>query len=426
MNFLCKILLIITCLLTLNLDATAGNRVNLDITAANLRRLPIAVPYFTDLDRALIQSHGREMADIVSRTLEFHGFIKVIDPKPYGGRQDTDWTRTESDFYVLGQYHRHKGKENILELRLFDNSSQRMILGRRYKGSWQQRRQFLNQYCDEVIETLSGTPGVSTSRIAFTNDVNGKKEIHIADILGDRVRQITKHNYLAVSPRLSPDGRKLAYTSYHRGNPNLYITDLKDARHTRAISRRPGLNMTPSWSPDGEKMVITLSRDGNPDLYLCKTNGTIIRRLTSKNGINVSPSFSPDGREITFVSDRSGSPQLYIMDINTIATRRLTYKGNENTTPSWSPDGKWIAYTSKDNGQYHIYKIKTDGSTNQRLTTLAGDHESPSWSPDSRLIVFSRKINNQTRLYTISHNGHALRLLFSMEGNQSSPQWSSR
>lgn len=425
MNFLIQILSIIACLLTATIDADASSRVNLDITAANLRRLPVAVPFFSDQNRTIIQSHGREMADIVSRTLEFHGFIKIIDPATYGGRQDADWSQSKSDFYILGHY-RHKNKKIILEMRLFDNSNQRMILGRRYKGSWQQRLKFLGQYCDEVIETLSGTPGVSTSQIVFTRELNGKKEIHSTDILGDRVRQITRHNYLAVSPRISPNGRKLAYTSYHRGNPNLYLTDLKNPQYTRAISRRPGLNMTPAWAPNSKKMVITLSRDGNPDLYLCKENGGIIRRLTRNNGINVSPSFSPNGREIAFVSDRGGSPQIYIMDINTGATRRLTYKGNENTTPAWSPDGMWIAYTCKDNGQYHIYKIKTDGKANQRLTSLAGDHESPSWSPDSRMLVFSRRINNRTRLYTMSHNGQALRLLLPMEGQQSSPQWSSR
>ncbi len=406
-------------------SACAGKRVNLDITSAGARKVPIAVPYFQDKKRPdSVQDSGKKIALLSTKALDFHGFIKTIPAPSYGGKQSTDWNSIGADFVMLGEYE-VDDTGVVLEMRLIDVHDGKMILGRRYRTPWKTRSDAVLKFCDQVIEKLTGTPGVSTTNITFVSDITGNKEIYMADIFGDSVRQITKHKYLAVSPRLSPDNKKLAYTSYHRGNPNLYITDLGQDRTTRAISRRSGLNMAPAWTPDGRSLVTTLSKDGNPDLYLMNADGSILRRLTANAGINVSPNFSPDGRELAFVSDRSGQPQIYIMNFKTGSTRRLTYQGMENTTPSWSPDGKWIAYTGRYEGRYQIFKISSEGGSPIQLTSSWGDHESPSWSPDSRQIVFSRTMNDKKKLYVISHNGRELRSLFSLEGNQTSPQWSS-
>jgi len=421
------ILLIISLLVVLPFSSVqAGKRVNLDITSAGARKVPIAVPDFRDKKRPdSTQDSGRKMAEITAMALDFHGFIKTIPSSSYGGKYDTEWKSIGADFTVLGQYD-VSGKNVVIEMRLIDVHQGKMILGRRYRAPWSKKQDMVLKFCDQVIEKLSGTPGISNTKIAYVSDKTGNKEIFISDIFGADVRQVTRHKYLAVSPRLSPDNMKLAYTSYHRGNSNLYITDLAQSKSTRAISRRSGLNMAPAWSPNGKSLVTTLSKDGNPDLYLLKTDGSILRRLTSNTGINVSPDFSPDGKELVFVSDRSGQPQIYIMNFKTGATRRITYQGNENTTPSWSSDGKWIAYTGKYEGRYHIFKISPDGGSPVQLTTSWGDHESPNWSPDSRQLVFTRTVNDNKKLYVISHNGQNMHRLFSQDGEQSSAQWSNR
>jgi TolB protein len=401
-----------------------AKRVNLDITAAGISKVPLAVPWFVNKNNpALISQSGKKMADVLSRALNFHGFINIIPVADYNGSQKTDWARYGADFAVLGQY-AVSGKKLTLELRLINVLEGRMILGKRYRASAKKQRMMLFKFADEVIFKLTGKRGVSSTEIVYVSDENGNKEIYLADVLGDNHRQITRHNYIAVSPRFTPDGRKLSYTSYHRGNPNLYLTDLNQAKTTRAISRRKGLNMAPSWSPDGKTMVATLSKDGNPDLYLLRADGRIIKRLTMNTGINVSPSFSPDGRKLAFVSDRSGRPQIYVMDMRTARTKRITYQGNENSTPSWSPDGDRIAYTCSHEGVYQIFLISPDGGQPVQVTKSWGDHESPSWSPDGRQIVFARKRNNKSEICRIFHNGKGERRLFKLPGNQTQPQWS--
>lgn len=417
---------IFSLVLCLVLAPDAQGRVYLDITSAEYRDIPVAVPYLVDKDKPdSVYDSGREMAELVGRALAFHGFISIIDPVTYGGRQSADWQALGAEFAILGQYE-SKPSEMVLELRLIDIHEGRMVLGRRYRGKFDRHKDMLLKFCDEVILKLTGEKGISLSKIAFVSDSSKVKEIYIGDVLGDDVRQVTRHNYLAVSPRFSPDGSLLAYTSYHRGNPNLYVTELNQSQVTRAISRRQGLNMAPAWSPDGKKMIVTLSKDGNPDLYLMNTKGKILKRLTKNAGINVSPTWSPDGERIAFVSDRTGTPQIYVMDLKTSSVNRITYIGSENTTPSWSPKGDWIAYTALIDGVHHIVIISPEGGNPVRVTKTWGEHESPSWSPDGRQIVFSRSRNGRKQICAIFRNGSGLRTIFDLKGDQSSPQWSPR
>jgi TolB protein len=406
--------------------SSAEARVYLDFSAPNFKKVVMAVPYFVDKNQTDNNSAiGRQHAGLLSRGLELHGFIDVVAPSSYGGRQDFDWPALDADYVILGKYS-ITGDELTLEFRLLDMLEGRMVFGRRYSGQVAKEREMILKYCDEVIKQLTGKPGISRTRIAFTSDESGFQEVYVADLLGDYIKQITRHRRLAVSPRFSPNGRLLAYTSYHSGNPNLYITDLTQSRFTRAISQRSGLNLAPAWSPDGRSMVVTMSKDGNPDLYLMDMKGKVKRRLTARAGINVSPSWSSDGRRLAFVSDRSGSPQIYVMDMKTLRTNRITFIGNDNSEPAWSPDGDWIAYSSLYEGSYHIFIIRPDGTSPTRVTRYAGDHESPSWSPDGNQLVFTRKLDNKQMLYVVFKNGTGLRQLFHVNGKLGYPQWSCR
>jgi len=402
-------------------------RVYLDITSPDFRKVPFAVPYFSDKNQpGRVDSKDLDMTALLTKALEFHGFISVVPPERYDGSKDTDWLKLGVDFAIITDYET-SGETITFEFRLIDITEGRMLVGKRYKGSPDIRDTMILRFCDEVIYQLTGERGISLSNIAFSSEVPGDfKEIFVADALGRNIRQITKHKSLAVSPKFSPDGKLLAYNSYHPGNPNLYVTNWQEAKTTRAISRRPGLNLAPAWSPDGKTMVVTLSMDGNPDLYLINTEGAILDRLTKNTGINVSPAWSPDGRQITFVSDRSGNPQIYIMNVKTKSVRRITFQGSDNTEPSWSPDGEWIAYSGLYEGRYQIFIIKPEGGQPLQLTWYRDDHESPSWSPDSRQIAFTRRHDNDRDICTVFRNGTGFRILFQLEGHQSSPEWSTR
>ena len=411
---------------TILCSSLAQAKVYLDITSPDFRKVPVAVPYFSNKNRPnRTDKIDKDMAALLTDALEFHGFINVVPPEKYDGSKKTDWLNLGVDFTITTEYE-VTSESIIFEFRLIDVAESRMLIGKRYKGDLDIRDKMILRFCDEVIYHLTGERGISMSYIAFTSQVGKHKEIFVADVLGKKIKQLTRHKNLAVSPKFSPDGKLLAYTSYHPGNPNLYITNWQEAKITTAISRRPGLNLAPAWSPDGKTMVITLSMDNNPDLYLINTKGTIISRLTQNTGINVSPTWSPDGKHIAFVSDRSGTPQIYVMNIKTKAVRRITFQGNDNTEPSWSPDGEWITYSGLFESHYQIFIIKPEGGKPLQLTWYRDDHESPSWSPDGRQIVFSRSHKNDKDICTVFKNGTGFRILFRLEGHQASPEWSPR
>jgi len=421
-----KIFHAITLACLLALAPAANGRVYLDITSPDLKKLPVAVPYFIDKTRpGEITQKGRDMADLLGRALQLHGFISIVPPSVYRNDRGADWAALAVDFVVLGSFESN-GTGLVMEIRFKDAATGKMLLGKRYRIPEGAGGGRLRKFADEIILKLTGERGVSNTKIAFVSDASGKKEVYVADILGGSVRQVTRHRAITVSPRFSPSGELLAYTSYHRGNPNLYVTNLLQAKTTRAISWRPGLNVCGSWSPDGKTMLATLSKDGNPDIYLLAANGRILKRLTRNAGINVSASWAPDGKRFAFVSDRSGRPQIYIMDTDGRRARRLTFSGTENTTPAWSPKGDLIAYTGLSGGNHHIFIISPDGGDPVQLTRYWGEYESPSWSPDGRQLVLSRTRNDRQELCTIFIKGEGVKPLFNLKGKQTFPQWSPR
>lgn len=384
----------------------AAERIQLDISSSGVRKLAVAVPPFSC-------AAGKDIARLITSALEFHGFAQITE------------TAAGADYVVEGACSMQGGQMQV-EGRLLDAAADKRLQVRQFKGAAAQQDDLALRLADALVEDFTGEPGISRTSIAFVSDASSRKEIYIADVLGRKVRQITKHNHLCVSPRFSPDGSLLAYSSYHRGNQNLYITDLSQARTTMAISRREGMNLAPAFAPDGRSMIVTLSKDGSPDLYRLDMQGKILERLTEGSGINVSASFSPDGRSIAFVSDRSGKPQVYVMDLASRKTRLLTLQGQENVEPSWSPKGDQIVYTSLTSGRYHIFAIPVGGGSPTRLTSGYGDYEAPSWSPDGKQVAFARKRNGIMEICTVFANGKGERTLFRLKGNQSYPRWSPR
>lgn len=400
-----------------------ADRVYLDITARDVRKVVVAVPWFVNSSGSADEQQGRSIAELVARGLEFHGFIQILDPQRYGGRNDADWKMLGADYVVMGKYE-VVDSGMMVEGSLLDVGADRMLAGRRYRGSVKQSDDMALRLCDALIEEFTGEEGISRSRLAFVSDATGSKEVYVSNVLGLNMRQVSRHKHLVVSPRFSPDGIYLAYSSYHSGNQNLYLTDLRQNQVTQVISRRKGMNLAPAWAPDGKSMIVTLSKDGSPDLYRIDRQGKILERLTERAGINVSASYSPDGKSIAFVSDRSGRPQVYIMDLKKQSVRRLTFEGTENTEPSWSPKGDLIAYTGLRNGAYQIFVVNPDDPlSGKQVSSGAGDFESPTWSPDGKQIAFSRRRDNKQQICAMQKDGRDMRILFDTPGNQSYPQW---
>ncbi len=404
---------------------SCADRVYLDISTQETRKIKIAVPWFQNKKLGKQkQLLGRELSSILGKALHFHGVISIIPQEQYGGNQAADWKKIGADFTILGKY--QITSDNIdLQIWLEDVAGNEKILGKTFSGTMRQKERMLFKFADSVLETLTGKPGIADTRILFVNQLKKTKEVYLADILGTKVRQVTRHKHLTVSPRFVPGGSYMSYTSYHSGNQNLYITDLKQSKTTRALSRRKGLNLAPAWFADGKNLILTLSKSGNPDLYRLDSRGKIIEQITSRSGINVSPTLSPDGKHMVFVSDRTGKPQLYYMNLKSRKVRRLTFEGSENAEPDWSPTEPLIVFSSLRDGVYQIYTMNP--FTNDSPVPITQDlnhHEAPCWSPDGNQIIFAKRDGKKSQIYGVMKNGSFQRRLFSVPGSQTFPRWS--
>jgi len=382
------------------------------------------------------QRLSAKIADVIADDLDRAGWFRVIDRSAYiedpqktgvklGTFDFADWSTLGAEGLIKGEFET-RGNEIAVELRLFDVFQQKQIVGKRYTGEVRDVRRIAHRFVDEIILQFTGTRGIFDTRIAYVSTGGERfKEIYIAHLDGSEKTKITNNRTINLFPSWAPDGRRILYTSYKTGKPQVFSYDLFTSQET-PLSARAGLNLGGRWAPDGKSVVLALEKDGNIDLYLVDPTGKIIRRLTKHRGIDVSPSWAPDGKRLAFVSDRSGAPQVYIMEVGSGATKRLTYKGNYNTSPDWSSVGDRIAFTGISDGNFNIFTIGVNGGDLRMVTSNAGDDEHPSWSPDGRFIAFASNRTGSHRIYTMRANGENQRRLTGSTGDDTNPSWSPR
>ena len=405
----------------------------IDISNPFLRKIPLAIPLFKNETGTAQEARLSEAsADLLSASLEFTGYFKILDRQAFLFNPQSDgilapqinyanWTVIGAELLITGLYEENNGKI-AMELRLFDTFKGQRILGKKYSGEMADQRRIIHRFCSEVIQYLTGSKGVFGSKIAFVSTGSGNKEIYSCEFDGYNPQQLTRNHSITLFPAWSSDGRYLAYTSYKQGKPDLFIKNLAEMQET-SIAKK-GLNMTPAWVPGKFELAATLSFSGDQEIYLLTGSGKIIKRLTNMQGSDISPAWSPDGKKLAFVSNRSGNPQVYIQNMDSGKVRRLTYQGNYNTQPGWSPQGNKIAYASFGDNHHNIFVIDAEGQQPIQLTFESGDNEAPSWSPDGSLIVFSSTREGPSRLYVMTASGTDQRRLLALNGEQTNPKWS--
>tara|TARA_B100001248_G_scaffold223834_1_gene180785 strand:+ start:6759 stop:8057 length:1299 start_codon:yes stop_codon:yes gene_type:complete len=293
------------------------------------------------------------------------------------------------------------------------------------KKKW---RRVAHKVADIVYSRITGEKGYFDSRIAYISETGVKgsrqKRLTIMDYDGENVEYLTDGSYMVLAPRFSPRGKRIIYTSYQTGAPQIYMKELANSKITVFKNRKGTMSFAPRFSPDGLSIVYSLEQGGNTDIYVIDLSSGKIRRLTSAPSIETSPSFSPDGKKIVFESDRSGTQQLYVMSSSGSDAKRISSGNGRYGTPVWSPRGDRIAFTKQSRGRFHIGVMRVDGSKEKLLTASFLD-EGPTWSPNGRVIMFTRETQGErgvSSLYSIDLSGRNLKKVVTRNGG-SDPSW---
>ncbi len=398
-------------------------------------RLTIAVTGFPGFRLAGGQEDlGKLGQDVLRADLNASSYFDAVDPAilPVDPRSvQTGQERTlfpglnalKVQFLVIAKLSA-RGSDLVLEGQLYDVKAGQEMIGKSYVGDPKILRTMVHRFADEIVYRVTGEKGIASTRIAFVQDVGGgAKEIYLMDYDGFNPVLITGNRSINLSPRWSPDGNIIAYTSYRNNNPDLFVLDLRSGRRT-PISKTPGLNVAPSWSPDGQWLVLAKSGGGGTNLYLMRPDGSGEKRLTFGSGISISASFSPNGQQIAFVSDQGGSPQIYVMDVSGSNVQRLTFRGNYNVSPRWSPRGDKIAYVSREGGVMDIWVMDPNGGNQQRLTDGKSLNEDPSWTPGGRHLAFTSNRQGRRNIYRMVADGSELTRLTNNGRDNYLPDWS--
>jgi TolB protein len=405
----------------------------------NFRPYPIAVPDMVVTGGRAKAGHrlARDLTVVLRVNADLARSLELVPPKTYLAPEREKWTAPDFPNWVnvgasglIWGGLQVEGKQAKLTLRFFDVVAQRELLARNYSEPFAQADRAVRRFLDEIIELLTGEPGVFSSQLAFVRQTgNGTKAVFVSDIDGSNVTRVTPVDVLSLLPAWDVSGSYLLFTSYLKNNPDLYRVKLGTKKFEWLSSKR-GLNTGAAVSPDGTRIALTLSVDGNTEIYVMSWSGENLKRLTDSWGQDVSPSWSPDGSQIAFVSSRSGNPHIYVMNANGSSPRRLTFQGNYNQEPDWSPreDGQ-IAFTARDERlKYDIFLVHPVSGEITRLTQDEGNNESPSHSPDGHQIVFTstRKPGRGKKLYIMDVDGNNQRRISHDAGNYETPAWGPR
>lgn len=228
-----------------------------------------------------------------------------------------------------------------------------------------------------------------------------------------KMTQITTHPDVDLAPRISPDGKWMAYVSKQTENYDIWIRNLETGR-SRQMTDHQADDLYPVWDKKNRYIIFVSQRsDAKGDIYrlnLRNVRGELIakgdpERLTTYMGFDGFPSISEFDEHIAWVSDRTGTPEIWFMTKRGMAIRQLTHGGA--THPAWSPKQPYLAFTSfrQEGGHGDIWLVNlyaardlvdtnspTDSLERPMWPVTRGSAADgfPTWSPDAKTILFSR------------------------------------
>lgn len=335
-----------------------------------------------------------------------------------------DWTAVNAQFLLIGNASNVGGKIQV-QYYLYNVTSQQQIFSGSAVGSPNQTRKLAHYVADQVFEKLTAIKGAFSTKLLYvTSAGNNSYALQMSDYDGANAVTLLNSKEPIISPRFSPDNKKVVYVSFESKRPRIYMQDIATGTRDQ-LTNYVGLNSAPAWSPDGQRLAFVSSKDGNPEIYTMRLDSKLVHRLTNNNAIDTEPFWSKDGRSIYFTSDRSGNPQIYKINVATGSTDRVTSTGNYNANPKLSADDGMLVMVHRQDG-YRNFVIATQNLVTNRISILSNTNldESPTIAPNGTMVIYATRKQGKGVLMLASINGRVRIELPIDNGDIREPSWS--
>ncbi|MGI8639396.1 MAG: TolB family protein [Pyrinomonadaceae bacterium] len=196
-------------------------------------------------------------------------------------------------------------------------------------------------------------------------------------------------------------------------------TSTPDGKNIKPLTTTKGYDAEATISPDGRKIIFTSTRDGDLDLYSMDANGKNVKRLTNELGYDGGAFYSPDSKQIVYRSyhpkteaeiarykDRLANNlieptvfEVWTMNADGSNKRRITKLNAASFAPFFTPDGKRIIFctnyfaTDPRKRNFDLALINVDGTGLERVTFNESFDGFPMFSPDGKKLVFASNRN---------------------------------
>ncbi len=394
--------LILLIFLTLSCTNSYSSQIDVEISGKNYAPIPVAINYFEckPSQQGLVEM----MRNIIKQDLENSGLFSIISEDAFieqlAPLNNTPffaaWKKINSTILVNGKISEISLNTYTINFRIWDVVLGKSVSHKLIEFNKNSTRRVAHKIANNIYQCLTGEDGYFDSRITYVSEYADKedpnsyvKRIAIMDHDGENHKYLTNGQYIAISPKISPQNDKIIYSDFRKGMSKVFLRNLYSGEEV-LLTSVAGNVFAPRFSNDANKALLSIAHKGTTHIFELDIVTKTLKKLTRGMSINTSPSYSPDGKNIVFNSDRSGSPKLYLMSSDGSNVRPLfTNSEGVYSEPTWSPRGDRIACVKILRGQG--FRIAVINLRTQKETIVAAAQmiQGHSWAPNGHFLIYS-------------------------------------